>query len=386
MMKPTLRNAVYLTIRKDATRKDGSNSLILRLKIGGKKKDISLGEFCPINAWDEVKGRVKRSYPYSENINNVIEGKLNRANQIIYEYKIKDKALSIDDFCRDFGIQNSKSFLEFINQEIEIEKGVGSKSEGTISNYRKDLSKLKRFVNELYFSELTRSFLEKYEAYMRNDLKNNRNTINRSMRFIRNFNNRAINKGLTESYPFKQFKLSTEKTKLRFLDFHELKLIQSYYDNLPSYHKHQKTLKPYLFCCYTGLRYSDVCNLRFKDMQSGTIYFRIKKTTEPIRIPLCEQAKKLIGINIDSESPIFKVPCNQTVNRCLKDVALLLSINKTLTFHTARHTFATVGLNIGIDIMTIKELLGHSDLKQTQVYAKLMEKTKEVEMEKWNVF
>lgn len=387
MMKQTLRNTACLTIRKDVTRKDGTNSIILRLKIAGKKKDLSLGEFCPLQLWDAEGEKVKRAYNDADRINDVIGSKIARAKQIIFDYKIHHKQLNIDDFCLEFGISNSKSLIDFIRSEIDIEKQLKSKAQGTISNYEKDLSKLKRYKKEIYFSEFTETFLQNYEIYMRNDLGNNKNTINRSMRFLRNFNNRGSCKGLTELNPFGKYKLSTEKTKLKFLEITELGILQKYFDELPEKHKHKKTLRPYLFCCYSGLRHSDISLLRFKDIQGENIYFRMKKTSEPLRIPLILSAKKLIGEITGPDLPVFKVPCNQTTNRCLKEIAKAKEINKTLTFHTARHTFATICLNLGMEITVVRDLLGHSDLKQTQLYAKVREGTKGTEMKKWdNVF
>lgn len=253
-------------------------------------------------------------------------------------------------------------------------KKLANNQSGTISGYNKDLSKLKKFRSEIGFNELTETFLRNYEIYMKVDLLNNNNTINRTQRFLRNFINRAIKKGLTENYPFKNYKLAkAEATTCVFLTVPEARTLANYCNSLPDNHKHKKTLRPFLFCCFTELRFSDISKLCYKNIEGNNIYLRVTKTKTPLIIPITEPAIKFIENCNSPEMPIFKVPCNQTTNRCLKEIALANNIVKKLTYHSSRHTHATIGLSLGIPAITIQKVLGHADIKQTMIYARLIE-------------
>ena len=109
------------------------------------------------------------------------------------------------------------------------------------------------------------------------------------------------------------------------------------------------------------------------------------KTGYLVGIPLTQKAIKLILTNYQSESDLlFRVYCNKVTNRVLKQIGRQYNIPKKLTCHVARHTFATISITLGIPIEVVSKLLGHTDLKTTQVYAKIVDKVKEREMEKWN--
>ncbi len=384
-MKPISNNTAYLLLRKDALRKDNTLPIILRVKIAGRKKDISLSENCPLDFWDESKSQVKRSYPTAKKINQAIDTKRLLAETIISKYKNNNQFLTLGDFEHEFGYEKTSSFIGFVENEIKKEKQIRNKSEGTISGYDKDLSKLKRFEPAILFSDLTVTFLESYEIYMRNNLENKVNTIHRSLKFIRTFNNRAIKQGLTDKYPFSKKSLKTENTQREYLLEHEINSLKILYDNLPVRDQAKKTLQAFLFCCYTGIRFTDAQLLRYKDINfndSNNIYISIKmhKTKDVVTIPLLDKAKDLLKLNyalkdipIHPEEHILKVPCNQVANKQLKRSCEKAEIKKNVTFHCSRHSFATIAITNGISIETVSKLLGHRELKQTSIYAKIID-------------
>jgi site-specific recombinase XerD len=109
------------------------------------------------------------------------------------------------------------------------------------------------------------------------------------------------------------------------------------------------------------------------------------KTGYLVGIPLTQKALNLILVNFQSDSDsLFRVYCNKVTNRVLKLIGRQYNIPKKLTCHVARHTFATISITLGIPIEVVSKLLGHTNLKTTQVYAKIVDKVKEREMEKWN--
>lgn len=215
---------------------------------------------------------------------------------------------------------------------------------------------------------------------MRSELKNKVNTIHKSLRFIRTFLNRAKRQGLIKNNVFENYRLKTEPSKREYLSIDELQALEALYlKNLSSGAKN--TLHYFLFCCYTGLRYSDVKRLRYKDIRENEIYITMHKTKDVVSIPIIDLATKFIGFGAPNEK-IFRVCVSQVANRHLKDIAKLAEINKDISFHCARHTFATFALSKGIPIEVVSKLLGHKEIATTQLYAKIVDGYKREEMKK----
>jgi len=175
--------------------------------------------------------------------------------------------------------------------------------------------------------------------------------------------------------------------KRDFLSVEELHtLTKLYFSNRLKDSMQHEVLRYFLFACYTGLRYSDIKNLTASSFKHNQLQITMHKTNHIVNIPLSKKALSILptlSINPSSE-PIFRVYCNKVTNRLLKEIARKAKITKKLTFHVSRHTFATVSIHLGIPIEVISKLLGHTNLKTTQVYAKIVDQVKEREMEKWN--
>ena len=138
----------------------------------------------------------------------------------------------------------------------------------------------------------------------------------------------------------------------------------------------------YLFSCFCGLRISDIMLLKWKniikDRGAYTLEIVMKKTKDPIYLPLSDQALKWLPSQSGktAEDKVFYIPLFNYVNPALAEWAKKAGLNKHMTFHTARHTFATMMLTLGADLYTVSKLLGHSDVKITQVYAKIVNQKK----------
>lgn len=142
-----------------------------------------------------------------------------------------------------------------------------------------------------------------------------------------------------------------------------------------------KTVLTYfLFSCYTGLRFTDVKNLKnsniFLEEKNSYIRFVQHKTDQPEILPLADKAKKLLPKGGLPNQKVFRVYVNQVTNRHLKEIMILAGVNKDISFHCARHTFATILLELSGDIATVSKLLGHKKLATTQIYAKVLDKAK----------
>jgi len=195
---------------------------------------------------------------------------------------------------------------------------------------------------------------------------------------------RAIRDGVIKQNPLKDYKLKKITGNREFLSLQELKILENLLKTELS-SRHRNVLKYFLFACYTGLRYQDIKDLRYGNIDQDMIILNMHKTKERVSVPLITKAKKFLGEGFP-EQRIFRVNTNQVTNRYLKELVQLTPIKKKISFHCARHTFATVGIELGIPIEYISSILGHKDLKTTQIYTKILDYKKIEMMKKWEKY
>jgi integrase len=192
--------------------------------------------------------------------------------------------------------------------------------------------------------------------------------------------------GHIKNNPFKYLTIKKVDGKRDFLSSEELNILaEAYHTGKIKSVKDKEVLQYFLFSCYTGLRYSDLKALNKSAIDGNSIKINMHKTGYIVGIPLTKKALQLLPTgNLDDTKTVFRVYCNKVTNRILKRIGVQLGIQKKLTCHVARHTFATISITLGIPIEVISKLLGHTNLKTTQIYAKIVDSVKEREMEKWN--
>ena len=373
---------IYL--RSNVARKSGLLPIYLRIIIKRKKKEYFLNIEIPADLWDEKNTCVKRNkdYPY-ENMNAILLDVKSRLNKITQDTIFREYPITLNEFHRLFSRKttNDGSFYTYAKQFIEENKHKFSKE--TIRTYGSQITKMKSFRNELKFFELDEDFLLQYERYLLNTLHNNTNTHYKSMGFIKTVYKRALADGLAKEGIFKNFPLTKKDGNRESLNFAELKTLENLLDsNMPKYLLN--VLRYFLFSCHTGLRYTDIKNITLKNIIGGEmIQIIMHKTQEIVRIPLTPTAKKLIGEGFENQK-IFKVATNQVANKYLKQIMKHAGIEKNISFHCARHTFATCSIDFGIPVEVISKLLGHKKIGTTMIYAKIMDNVKIREMGKWN--
>jgi integrase len=277
----------------------------------------------------------------------------------------------------------SKSFYDFVDcLVIELQ---GKLTPGSLKGYKDQKNKMKSFKPVLLFKEIDRRFIDKYELFLIKVKENNKNTITKSMKFIKSVLNKAVLARMIKENVFDKIPLGRTDGNREFLTINELNILDElYYKNELKQNKNN-VLKYFLFCCYTGLRYSDIKNLRFIDiLDNKYLSVSMVKTKEKVTIPLIEKAKKLIPRQYFNNQKVFKVLADQPTNRYLKDIMKEAKINKSISFHCSRHTFATVSKTLGIEYDVISKILGHTDIKTTKVYTRYEVSHLEKEMEKWD--
>ena len=268
---------------------------------------------------------------------------------------------------------------------------------GTYDKSRSIIQKLKDYLNDsqLFFQGMTPEFLEKYENYLRVKLHNKTNTVHKDLKYFRQLFNEAYRKGFIEHQhiPFLKYQLKQEKTQRLYLTEDELKSIEKLKlskDTRMELHRNM-----FVFAAYTGgLRVSDVLQLRWGNFDGTNINFSIRKTGQQLSIKLPNSAQAIIKKykpkKANPDGFIFQMlpadlddkdlqevdrkisGATAYINKNLKLIATKAKINKPISFHISRHTFATRALTKGMTIDKVSKLMGHSAIKETQVYAKIV--------------
>lgn len=377
-------------LRKDHQNQDGTNTVYLRLVNKRKKKDISLKITSFLKDWETSKCRLKKSAVDSFRKNKLITKHDNKARNIIDEHFLYDKPLSFNIFIEKFFAfdYDNESFYEYVLEKLENRKF----SKETYKAYKSQIAKLKAFRKELFFSDINAFFIHKYKKYLLDDIGNNENTTSKCLRSIKTFINWAIEDEKMKKNPFDNIKTKKVDGKREYLTVLELEKLEKIFYSAQLKNNLHNVLRYFLFACYTGLRYTDLKELRFKNIKKASfnrtefdmIDVNMHKTRIQVTIPLIKKAKDLLLKKYSNSQLVFNVLTNQKTNKNLKEILKYAGISKNITFHSARHTLATSGLEMGIPIEIVSKILGHTELKTTQIYAKVNDGLKFKEMQKLN--
>lgn len=312
-------------------------------------------------------------------------------NAMLYEHILELQAIELSYWKRGLesnlstlkeavrkGVKPVVSFLKFAQQVIVS----SDRKPGTKDNMLGTVATLKEFRNVIEFTDINYTFLKEFDAFLRNKGLQV-NTIGKHMRVLRTLINEAINQGYIpqDAYPFRKFKIKKEQTEHRFLLPNELEKMESL--KLPEKKNNsQHVLDAFLFCCYTGLRFSDFKQLSNRNLiiidGNSWLILNSLKTGSKLQIPLylLFRGKALSIIShYNSIEELSKIGCNSDTNRILQKLVQMAGINKKITYHTARHTCATLLVHQGVPITTVQKLLGHTSVKTTEIYSEVFDET-----------
>ena len=251
--------------------------------------------------------------------------------------------------------------------------------ESTKENLFTTITVLQEFCPGLDFKDITYTFLKDLEVYLR-EKGNGINTVAKHLRQLRTLVNEAINQGYihADAYPFRKFKIKQEKGRHEFLTPDELKKLE----NLEVHDlKLRHVLDAFLFCCYVGLRFSDFCQLTPSNFirvnGKRWLHFKSIKTGIELRLPLhlLFEGKALAILDRNCITEFASLGSNSEVNKALSVITSMARIKKHVTYHTARHTCATLLIHQGVPITTVQRLLGHTSVKTTEIYSEILSST-----------
>jgi site-specific recombinase XerD len=303
---------------------------------------------------------------------------------------IKDAVLGIAEKNDDL-----LSFFEAHEQEVKSKVGIDY-SPGTHKNYVATYKHLKKFLVKKYrgrvisLKDLDYDFIAGFESYLKLDVGNSNNGAIKHIQRLKKVIHLAMKHGKLIQNPFATYSVKKEKTNREFLSADELHKMQTAELENPTLNKVRDI---FIFICYTGVSYSDLAELTEDNLVKGIdgdlwISIERSKTGTPTRIPILAPAMAVIDRlrehpEAKNKEKLLPVMTNQKMNKYLKDIATKCEINKPVTCHIGRHTFATtVTLSNDIPIETVSQMLGHTSLRTTQIYAKVIEKKVSQDMSK----
>ncbi len=387
-----MSTTVNIICYKSKTLKNGEHPLMLRICKDRKTKYQSLGISIKSEHWDFTRNRPKPICPNKDLINKIILDKELQFQKQILELKSDDKEFTASTLIAPKIRVKQKTVGEFYDElvkELDATNKIGN-----ARVYETSYKSLKTYTNselDIPFSHIDVEFLKGYEKWLRQ--KNCAETsMNLYLRTVRSVYNRAIDAKHAKkaTYPFDEYKVSkfSIKTEKRAIPKDVVKQIMNLDVSKESeYVQFSKDLFVFSYLC-SGINFADMANLKTTNIVENRLVYIRKKTKKKINIPLCEEAKSILNKYLESSSmrgyifPIFDKAIHQTdmqrhyrrqkvllkVNHGLKKIAEILGITANLTTYVARHSYATVLKNSGVNIALIGETLGHSDLKTTQIY------------------
>jgi len=399
--------SVAIVYRKDKLNKKGEAPIHFRIIKDRKISYITSGKMLHQHFWNSEKNCVKTNFKNSLRLNNYLLEKWREINDAVIETETNFKSVTSSQLKESAFGKIPTDF--FVFAEKEINKYL---EEGKIGTYDRSLSVITKLRNywgdkKLFFHEINHDFLEKYESHLRTYHLNKTNTIHMNLKFFRKLFNDAYRQELIEhnQNPFLKYRLKQEKTLRVYLTEEELLKIE----NL-SFTKGDKTAlyrDMFVFAAYSGgLRVSDILQLKWKNFDGKHIHFNIRKTGGQISIKLPNKALSILkkykvkqakpdnfifsmlppNLNFENLREVDSAISLATalINKNLKTISSIAKINKHISFHSSRHTFATRALTKGISIDKVSKLMGHAAIKETQVYAKIVSEELDKAMEVFN--
>lgn len=384
--------SILFYVKSSKVSKNGLLPIYQRITINGTRIELSTSKFVEKSKWNTAAGKIKGNSEEARLLNSYLDILKNKAyeiekwmvnnNQEINAQTFKNKLLGIEEKQRKLIIifeDHNKRMKELIGKEFSI---------NTYKKYETSLSHTKEFlkyqysVNDISIKQVDIAFINDFDFYLRNTKNCNNNS---TIKYVRNFGKivkQSYLNGWIEKDPFLNYKGKVKETERTYLTENEI-------DSLLNKNFKIKRLElvrdMFIFSCFTGLAYIDVFNLTKSNIVLGIdgekwISTHRQKTESASKIPILPVTQMIIDKyenhpQCNNENKLLPILSNQKMNAYLKELADICEIDKELTFHIARHTFATtVTLTNGVPIESVSKMLGHKNLRTTQHYAKVLDR------------
>lgn len=389
-MKSTFKVLFYL--KKNEPKKNGHVTIMIRITVDGSNTQFSSKLDIHPDDWDVSKGQAKTGKGYTAKnsaLNRLLES-VKAELTVHYNRLMNVKGYALPEQIRNafLGLEEKeKTLITYFSQFNEqYKRKVGTTAtQKTYSRYELTKQRLIDFMKERYHAsdmpvrELNTVFIENFYLYLRNTCDISNNTAMKFVQRFRTILNYAKNTGLDFIDPFANYKFNFERVDRGYLEQAEIDKI---YNKEFTSRRLEQVRDMFIFSCYTGLSYIDLCNLTPENIKTGFdsklwIMTKREKTGIDSNIPLLEIPRQILAKYEGrlKDGKLLPVISNQKMNDYLDEIAAICEINKHITFHLARHTFATeICITQGVPIESVSKMLGHTNIKTTQIYARVVDR------------
>jgi len=376
-------------LKKGKTDQEGNSSIYMRITIEKKRVDLATGKQCADTDW--FNGKIVGSSAHAKSINlylRQLESKVHEShrNLLMIGEDVTAKTLANDFLGKGTKVRKLTDVFEDHNKEMAELVGMEF-APMTLLRYQTALRHLRQYLREKYkirdidIKKIDHKFLTDYDFFLRTTRKCNNNSAVKYIKNLKKIIKLCLANGWISRDPFANFKAKVKVVERPCLSQEQITLLEiKEFDN----ERLNRVRDIFLFSCYTGLAYIDIYQLKRsqiidKNGDEKWIIINRQKTGTPTRLPLLPKAITLLDkykdhpLSIDQDKA-FPVSSNQKMNAYLKEIADLCDIKIPLSYHIARHTFATtITLQNGVPIETVGKMLGHKDIRTTQHYAKTLD-------------
>lgn len=394
-MRSTFKVLFYL--KRNAPKKNGLIPVMCRITVNGKISQFSCKLDVEEKTWNIELGRVSGRSTVAQETNRMLDKirvGINKAYQDICDKDNYVTAEKVRNVFLGMGMNHETLLAVFRQHNEDYEKQVGKiKSLRSYWKYCIVYKHLEEFIKQRYkvsdiaLKELAPAFITDFELFLRTEKNHCNNTVWSYMMPFRSIIFMAINNGWLQRDPFYAYSITKEETKRGFLSKEEINLLIKGTFKKPSYTLIRDL---FIFCTFTGLSWTDMANLTKENLQTsfdGHLWIKTnrQKTGTESNIRLLDVAKHIIekydGMTDDNK--LLPVPCYVNCKNSIKVIAKKCGIEKNVTWHLARHTYATtVCLSNDVPIETLSKMLGHRSIRTTQIYAKITAEKVSRDMEK----
>ena len=384
---------VSFFLKKTKLLKNGEASVAMRITVDGQRVENNIRKSILPSLWDQSKERAKGTSASAVDLNRFIEEARIRIHQIVTE--LQQEGAEINPLIvqqRFYGVgqvrKQERTILQVIREHNDEAKQLIGKDfveitwrrYETMKRYLGELIKQKYDVDDLPLSDFTGEVIRAYEVYLKTEKDLCQNTLIRYMKALKKITNRCLANDWIHKDPFAGIKFREDPTDPEFLTLEEVDRI---YNCNPGSKRLEVIRDMFLMSAFTGLAFSDVSQLTEDHIvtdNDGNKWIRKprQKTKQMSNIPLLDIPLAIIekyqgDKKAAKKGTLLPIPCNQVMNRYLKEIATICKINKHLTMHTARHTYATLCLSQGVSLKNVSKMLGHASVKMTERYARVLD-------------
>ena len=387
-------------LKKPKNYVSGPKPIYMRITVNGTPKEVSTGRECDPSKWNSKANRVKGTTEAVKTMNGYLDTLVSKVSTIHTAMTAAAEEITAESIKLKYQGKDIKrmQFLDvFREHNIQMEALLGNGFKpNTLKGYKTSLSHIEGYLEKEFrladidTRKIDHAFVTGYEFFLRSTMGCSAVSAAKYMKHLRKIIKICIAHRWITDDPFAFYKIKAKAKEKEFLTDAELRRIEEKLFKIPRL-AHVRDI--FVFCCYTGLSYADVKKLKWTDIAEGVdgklwIFTSREKTETSSNIPLLPKALEIIERYRDyppcvSKDMVLPVLSNQKMNSYLKEIADLCEITKELTFHKSRHTFATsVTLANSVPIETVSKMLGHTDIKTTQHYAKLLDNRVAIDMER----